>query len=77
MSVSASRGILPVAESAECFGMSDTILDLDRELDRLCEMLRNTKDDKMRAKLIEAIRDVMDRLGNISKFPPSTIETRS
>jgi hypothetical protein len=47
----------------ECFGMPDTILDLDCELDRLCQMLRNTKDEQMRAKLVEAIREIIDRLG--------------
>jgi type VI protein secretion system component VasF len=49
--------------------MPDTIFDLDRELDRLCDMLRNTKDEQMRAKLVEAIRDVMARLSGDGARP--------
>jgi hypothetical protein len=52
--------------------MPDTILDLDRELDRLCEMLRNTRDEQMRAKLVEAIREIIDRLGGDAHPQTST-----
>jgi ribosomal 50S subunit-associated protein YjgA (DUF615 family) len=42
--------------------MRDNIAELERELDRLRDMLRNTKDEKMRAKLSEAIREIAERL---------------
>ncbi|HEX4112466.1 MAG TPA: hypothetical protein VH020_08015 [Stellaceae bacterium] len=71
--VSPSHGIPSAPDSDECFGMPDTILDLDRELDRLCAMLRNTKDEKMRAKLVEAIREIIGRRGgNVARPEAST-----
>lgn len=61
----AYRAAFPFSQKpSKCYGMRDHIPDLEQELDRLRDQLRNTNDEAVRDEVVDAIRTLAERLAN-------------